>query len=260
VGRLTSSGPRCLNSAPALVPALDILDTNVKFVADVQSNVKSSVGLATDGTKANYANTNYISNSDSLKAAIEALDSQVSSNASSISSLGSSNIANLQTELDDTQTGAGLDSDGGYTADASSNYLTSATSLKDADDRLDAQIKTNADAIATKAPLTQTANHNERLELLEHRCGGIFLDHASEDAVIMDATLSRFRSHTGPFEVNFATLISSGEADIIHFGNRAAVNSDKNFVADTTGDVLFTGKPQDGDSVLDGVTLTNTYP
>ncbi len=52
-----------------------------------------------------------------------------------------------QAELDDTQAGAGLNTDGTYTADGSSNYISGATSLKNADSLLDAQIKANADAI-----------------------------------------------------------------------------------------------------------------
>ena len=46
-----------------------------------------------------------------------------------------------QTELDDTQTGAGLNADGTYTPDAGSTYLTASTSLYDADSILDAEIK-----------------------------------------------------------------------------------------------------------------------
>ncbi len=57
----------------------------------------------------------------------------------------------LQTEVDANQTGSGLGTDGSYTAPAASNYLTSASSLADADEKLDAQIKTNADSIATNA-------------------------------------------------------------------------------------------------------------
>ena len=58
------------------------------------------------------------------------------------------NVNAASAELDATQTGAGLNSDGSYSANGSANYISSATSLADADDKLDAQIKTNADAIA----------------------------------------------------------------------------------------------------------------
>ncbi|MEN3325189.1 hypothetical protein VP395_15770, partial [Mariniflexile soesokkakense] len=53
----------------------------------------------------------------------------------------------LQTELDATQTGAGLNADGTYTANTSANYISGSTSLQDADNALDAQAKANADAI-----------------------------------------------------------------------------------------------------------------
>ena len=47
----------------------------------------------------------------------------------------------IQTELDATQLGAGLETDGTYDAPSSSNYLASASSLKDADSKLDVAIK-----------------------------------------------------------------------------------------------------------------------
>jgi hypothetical protein len=69
----------------------------------------------------------------------------------------------LQTELNDSQTGAGLNADGTYTATATADYISAATSLKDADAKLDIQTKTNADAIAaevTRAGNAEVANAN----------------------------------------------------------------------------------------------------
>ncbi|MFD2552695.1 hypothetical protein ACFSQP_12820, partial [Bizionia sediminis] len=60
-------------------------------------------------------------------------------------------ILDLQAELDATQTGAGLETDGTYTANGSTNYINSSTSIVDATEDLDAQVKTNADGIATNA-------------------------------------------------------------------------------------------------------------
>ena len=54
----------------------------------------------------------------------------------------------LQQELDDTQAGAGLQNDGSYSATGSANYIQAATSLHDADSKLDAQVKVNADGLA----------------------------------------------------------------------------------------------------------------
>ena len=62
----------------------------------------------------------------------------------------------LQSEVDSTQTGVGLGVDGTYSANSVSNYLTTASSLVDADNKLDAQAKVNADAISTNAGAIDT--------------------------------------------------------------------------------------------------------
>ena len=56
----------------------------------------------------------------------------------------------IQDELDATQTGAGLEADGTYTANGSANYIPLATSLVDADNKLDAQIKVVVDNLAAE--------------------------------------------------------------------------------------------------------------
>ena len=57
------------------------------------------------------------------------------------------NLDNIQAELDRTQLGAGLNVDGTYKTNLDANYINRATSLADADNKLDAQVKVNADAI-----------------------------------------------------------------------------------------------------------------
>jgi hypothetical protein len=52
---------------------------------------------------------------------------------------------------EDTRAGAGLDTDGSYAGHSGSNYLDAATDLHNADELLDAQVKSNADDIATNA-------------------------------------------------------------------------------------------------------------
>lgn len=59
---------------------------------------------------------------------------------------GTGSIAGVQEELDATQTGAGLQDDGSYLENNAANYIATATSLKDADDKLDAAIKAVDDA------------------------------------------------------------------------------------------------------------------
>lgn len=75
-------------------------------------------------------------------------------------------IADLQTELDATQTGAGLGADGAYTADATTNYLKLATSLFDADKKLDAKLKDVADLAGAG-----TAGVQAELDAVENAVG-----------------------------------------------------------------------------------------
>jgi hypothetical protein len=60
-------------------------------------------------------------------------------------------VDGVQSELDTTQAGAGLETDGTYVADGTADYISAATSLKNADSLLDDQIKVNADAIGVNA-------------------------------------------------------------------------------------------------------------
>ncbi|WP_146092089.1 hypothetical protein [Polaribacter filamentus] len=60
------------------------------------------------------------------------MDTQIKTNTDAIATNATSNTS-IQTELDATQTGAGLGTDGAYTANGSTNYLTTVTSLTSAD-------------------------------------------------------------------------------------------------------------------------------
>lgn len=67
------------------------------------------------------------------------------------------NASALQAEIDNIEAGAGLNTDGGYTANATGNYVAGATSLKDADNRLDTALKSVSDLVATKGSGTVTS-------------------------------------------------------------------------------------------------------
>lgn len=64
-------------------------------------------------------------------------------------------VSALQAEVNRVETGAGLTFDGDYTANASSNYLSLASSLKDADNLLDTQLKTEQDRASGAETLIQ---------------------------------------------------------------------------------------------------------
>ena len=100
---------------------------------------------------------------DNLVNAINEVDAHADTNATDIASEITNRVnadTNIQSELDATQTGAGLGVDGTYTADTLTNYITTATDLANADKLLDGQIKTNVDeigALDTRVTTIETA-------------------------------------------------------------------------------------------------------
>ena len=124
--------------------------------------------------------------------------------------------------------------------------MDSASTMKAAREALDTQVKTNETAIATKTNATTTSALDLRVTQLEISGGGILLDHASDDAVEFDNTISRFKSHIGPFEISLSDLVRGpwpGTTDLIFYGTKAERDGDRHFaVHPTTGDAFFTGK------------------
>lgn len=117
---------------------------------------QASAGLGTEGQyvpETQYVETenedgaHYIHTATTLKEADKVLDTQIKQVADDLAALGSGSITDIQDELDLTQAGAGLDTDGNYEELTGSNYLVGATSIHNATSLLDTQIKANADAI-----------------------------------------------------------------------------------------------------------------
>lgn len=80
----------------------------------------------------------------------------------------------IQNEVDNTQIGAGLNSDGTYSPNTDSNYLSNATSLKDADNKLDTKIKEVDTRITTeiqKLDYTDTAVTNSFVTKVDQEDG-----------------------------------------------------------------------------------------
>jgi len=155
-------------------------------------NTQAGAGLESDGSLA-ITGTNYVDTASTLKEIGTLLDTQVKANADAIlaadGEIGDlttltttekgtivgainevdANVDGLQTEVDATQTGAGLGTDGSYTTSETSNYLkaadfTDATlgeSLFNADLLLDAQIKQVADDLAALGTGSITDIQNE---------------------------------------------------------------------------------------------------
>jgi len=120
--------------------------------ATLQTNIDSEASSRAS------ADSTLQSNIDSEASSRASADSTLQSNIDSEASSRASGDSALQSELDATQSGAGLGAGGSYTANSSTNYITSASSLVGADEALDAQIKTNADAISTESSARASAD------------------------------------------------------------------------------------------------------
>jgi hypothetical protein len=100
---------------------------------------QSGAGLNSNGTYTPDPTADYISAASSLKNADSLLDDQVKINADAISA--------AQTEINAIETGAGLNSNGTYTPDPTADYISAASSLKNADSLLDDKLKETRDLV-----------------------------------------------------------------------------------------------------------------
>ena len=133
---------------------------------------------------------------DSLHAATKAYVDSVSSTA-----------AGLQTELDATQAGAGLGANGAYTANGSANYISSVTTLQAADNALDAQLKTVADAVASNDSDISTLQSNVSSN---------------------DSDISSLQSDVSTAQSDISTLqsnVSSNDSDIASLQSSVSANT-----------------------------------
>jgi hypothetical protein len=135
VTSLAVSNNTTIPTVKAVVDAINLVQTEL-------DNVETGLGFNADGTKPDFTSTNNILAADSVVAAINKLDTAIGSSTT--------NLGDIQTELDATQVGAGLDTDGDYTAYAQydvdteptgAHYIHTATSLKAADKILDGALK-----------------------------------------------------------------------------------------------------------------------
>ena len=120
--------------------------------ATLQSNIDSEASSRASADTT--LQSNITAEASSRASADSTLQGNIDSEASSRTSADSA----IQSELDATQSGAGLGVGGSYSANASTNYITSVSTLVGADEALDGQIKTNADAISSEASTRASAD------------------------------------------------------------------------------------------------------
>lgn len=97
-----------------------------------------------------YSSHDFLVDGDSLQTAAGKLDQAAGDNAAAISAEITARAnadSAMQSEIDATQAGSGLSASGSYSANGSANYIAGATSLKNADNLLDAQLKLVSDDV-----------------------------------------------------------------------------------------------------------------
>ena len=151
-----------VSSATSLIGAVTAIDTAltteeaaraaaVTTLEGELTTTQAGAGLNNGGTYTAPTGTNYLGSATSLKGADVLLDTAVKAEVTRATGVETG----LQTELDTTQAGAGLGTDGTYTAPTGTNYLGSTTSLANADITLDTAIKAEVDrATAAEGVLT----------------------------------------------------------------------------------------------------------
>src|SRR6056300_1026293 len=164
----------------------------------------------------------------------------------------SSTASGLQTELDATQAGAGLGANGAYTANGSANYISSVTTLQAADNALDAQIKTNADAIASNASDISTLQSNVSSNDSD-------ISSLQSDVSTAQSDISTLQSNVSSNDSDISTLqsnVSSNDSDISALQTQAgSIASDGNS-ASFSGDISAANAVFSGNLTVQGTTTS----
>ena len=163
-------------------------------------------------------------------------------------------IGALQTELDDTQVGAGLGADGAYTPPTSSNYLGSATSLKNADSLLDAAIyseslaRASADTALTNSINTETLNRASADTTLQNNINAEASARAAGDSAEASARAAAVSAEASTRASADSAL--QAELDATQVG--AGLNANGSYSAPTSSNYLASATSlKNADSLLD---------
>lgn len=189
----------------------------------------------------------------------------------------SSTASGLQTELDNTQAGAGLGTGGAYSANSSSNYITAATSLVDADNKLDAQIKTNADNIATNSSnissnASDISTNASAIDTVEASVGlsaagafsisGTYFGSATDLVSAVESLDSQVATNTSSISANSSDIstnasnISSNSTDISSLQTQAGSLASDGNSASFSGNLAAANLTLSGNLTVSGTTTT----
>lgn len=185
---------------------------------------------------------------DSLHAATKAYVDSVSSTA-----------AGLQTELDATQAGAGLGANGAYSANGSTNYLGSVASLKAADEALDAQLKTVADAVASNDSDISTLQSNVSSNDSDISSLQADVSTAQSDISTLQSNVSSNDSDIASLQSDVSantSAISSNDSDISALQTKVGSLATDGNSASFSGDISAANAVFSGNLTVQGTTTS----
>jgi len=163
-----------------------------------------------------------------------------------------SDTSALQSELDATQAGAGLGSGGAYTANGSANYISSVTTLQAADNALDAQIKTNADAIASNDSDISTLQSNVSSNDSD-------ISSLQSDVSTAQSDITTLQSNVSSNDSDISTLqsnVSSNDSDISALQTQAGSLASDGNSASFSGNLSAADLTLSGNLTVSGTTTT----
>ena len=184
----------------------------------------------------------------SLHAATKAYVDSVSSTATSI-----------QSELDATQAGAGLGANGAYTANGSANYISSVTTLQAADNALDTQLKTVADAVASNDSDISTLQSNVSSNDSDISSLQSDVSTAQSDITTLQSNVSSNDSDISSLQSSVSantSAISSNDSDISALQTKAGSLASDGNSASFSGDVSAANLTLSGNLTVSGTTTT----
>jgi len=163
-----------------------------------------------------------------------------------------SDTSSLQSELDATQAGAGLGTDGTYTANGSANYISSVTTLQAADNALDTQIKANADAIAS---------NDSDISTLQSNVSSNDSDIATLQTNVSsnDSDIATLQSNVSSNDSDISTLqsnVSSNDTDIAALQTQAGSLASDGNSATFSGDISAANAVFSGNLTVQGTTTS----
>ena len=163
-----------------------------------------------------------------------------------------SDTSALQSELDATQAGAGLGSGGAYTANGSANYISSVTTLQAADNALDAQIKTNADAIASNDSDISTLQSNVSSNDSD-------ISSLQSDVSTAQSDITTLQSNVSSNDSDISTLqsnVSSNDSDISALQTQAGSLASDGNSASFSGNISAANATFSGNLTVNGTTTS----